>query len=78
MVSLGTNNPKITVRNICYYFNSLGGVDVLNFEPNWLKFKVLDKSIKELRAMFKVHPEWFEVPKPKSVAGKNEVDYSIK
>jgi len=26
----------------------------------------------------KVHPEWFETPKPKSVTGKNAVDYSIK
>ena len=25
----------------------------------------------------KIHPEWFEVPKPKSVKGKNKVDYSI-
>lgn len=27
--------------------------------------------------IYKVHPEWFEVPKPKSTKGKNEVDYSI-
>jgi hypothetical protein len=57
----------------------IGGGDVPKFEPKkWLKFKDLDKSICELRAMFKVHPEWFEVPKPKSDKGKNEVDYSIK
>ncbi len=48
------------------------------FEPKtWLKFKTLDKSIQELRAMYKAHPEWFEVPQPKSVKGKNEVEYSI-
>ena len=27
--------------------------------------------------MFKVHPEWFEVPKPKSDKGQNAVDYSV-
>jgi len=43
-----------------------------------LSFAVIDKSIKELRAIYKVHPEWFETPKPKSDKGKNEVDYSIK
>jgi len=56
-----------------------GGGDVPMFEPKtWLKFKDIDKSIRELRAMFKQHPEWFEVPKPKSTKGKNEVDYSLK
>ncbi|MFA6214974.1 MAG: hypothetical protein WC768_00210 [Patescibacteria group bacterium] len=50
-----------------------------NFEPKkWLKFKDIDNSIQELRRIFKVHPEWFETPKPKSIKGKNEVDYSIK
>lgn len=37
----------------------------------------IDKSIQELRRIFKDHHEWFEVPKPKSDKGKNEVDYSI-
>jgi len=41
-----------------------------------LTFGKLDKSIQELRAMYKVHPEWFEVPQSKSVKGKNEVTYS--
>ena len=55
-----------------------GGHDLRNFEPRkWLKFEVIDKSIQELRAIYKVHPEWFEVPKPKSVAGKNILDYSV-
>jgi hypothetical protein len=56
-----------------------GGDDVRKFEPKkWLKFQDIDKSIQELRAIFKVHPEWFEVSKPKSNKGKNEIDYSIK
>jgi len=55
-----------------------GGGDVPKFEPKtWLKFKDLDKSICELRAMFKIHPEWFVTPHPESNRGKNEVDYSI-
>ncbi|MEN9342279.1 MAG: hypothetical protein RIQ54_535 [Candidatus Parcubacteria bacterium] len=63
-----------------------GGDDVPKFEPTcpeqsrrkiWLNFRTLDKSIQELRVMYKVHPEWFEVPQPKSVKGKNEIDYSI-
>ena len=55
------------------------GDDVPKFEPKtWLKFKDIDKSIRELRAIYKVNPEWFEVPKPKSIDGKNEVDYSMK
>ena len=56
----------------------LGGGDAPKFEPKkWLKFKDIDKSIQKLRAIYKVHPEWFEVPKPKSTKGKNEVDYPI-
>lgn len=67
-----------------------GGGDVRKFEPTvairslgegrqkWFKFKDINESIRELRAIFKVHSEWFEVPKPKSTKGKNEVDYSIK
>lgn len=27
--------------------------------------------------MYKAHPEWFDVPQPKSNKGKNEVDYSV-
>jgi len=55
------------------------GDDARNFEPKtWLKFKDIDKSIQKLRAIYKVHPEWFEVPKPKSNKGQNAVDYSIK
>jgi|GEM_PF-2647892 len=54
------------------------GDDVRKFEPKvWLKFKDLDKSIRELRAMFKQHPQWFEVPKPKSDKGQNAISYSV-
>jgi hypothetical protein len=50
----------------------LGGGDVRKLEPKkWLKFTDIDKSIQELRAIFKVHPEWFETPRPKSDKGKN-------
>ena len=56
----------------------VGGDDCRNFESRrWLKSSVIDKSIQELCAMFKVHPEWFDMPKPKSVEGKKEVDYSV-
>jgi len=58
--------------------NCLGGDDSRNFEPiGRLKFENLDKSIQRLRAIYKVHPEWFETPKPKSNKGQNAVDYSI-
>src|SRR3989339_2232518 len=58
-------------------FSYYCGGDVPKFEPKkWFKFKDIDKSIRELRAMFKVHPEWFETPKLKSDKSKNEVDYS--
>ena len=30
------------------------------------------KSIRELRAIYKEYPEWFEVPESKSVAGKTK------
>ena len=54
------------------------GDDVPKLEPKkWLNFRTLDKSIQELRAIYKVHPEWFETPKPKSDKEKNELDYSI-
>ena len=60
-----------------YFTASTGGDDARQFEPKtWLKFKDIDKSIRELRAMFKQHPQWFEVPKPKSDKGQNAVDYS--
>ena len=69
-----SKNPCIT----SVQSRTSGGDDARNFEPKkWLKFKDLDKSIRELRAMFKQHPQWFEVPKPKSDKGKSEVDYSI-
>jgi hypothetical protein len=56
----------------------IGGGNVRKFEPRkWLKFKDIDKSIKELRAIYKVHPEWFETPHPGSNRGKNEVDYLV-
>jgi|GEM_PF-5625757 len=57
---------------------SFGGDDARNFEPKVrLKFEDLDKSIQKLRTIYKIHPEWFEVPKPKSVKSKNEVDYQL-
>ena len=55
-----------------------GGGDVPKLEPKRrLNFAILNKSIQELRVMYKAHPEWFEVPKPKSDRGKNVVEYSI-
>jgi len=58
--------------------NVVCGHDVPKFEPKkWVKFKDIDKSIQKLRAIYKVRPEWFEIPKPKSTKGKNEVDYLI-
>lgn len=60
----------------------LCGGDIPKFEPKmWPKFNDLndlDKSIRELRAMFKQHPRWFEVPKPRSDKGKNVVGYAVK
>ena len=59
------------------YFN-FGGDDARNFKRKvWLKFENLDKSIQKLRAIYKIHPEWFEVPQPKSDKGQNAVDYSV-
>jgi hypothetical protein len=70
---LHTNQNAHKARSIC-----LCGDDVRKLEPKKrLKFEDLDKSIQKLRAIYKVHPGWFEVPKPKSDKGKNEVDYSI-
>ena len=52
--------------------------DVRKLEPKkWLKFADIDKSIQELRAIFKIRSEWFEAPKPKSSKGKNVVDYLV-
>ena len=63
----------------CTIRNYPGGGDVPMSEPKrWFKFKDIDKSIQELRKMFKVHPEWFETPKSKLDKGKNVVEYSIK
>ena len=63
--------PSVVVIFMC-------GGDARNFEPKTrLKFEDLDKSIQKLRAIYKVHPEWFEVPKPKSNKGQNAVDYSV-
>ena len=62
-------------------FNSLfiiGGDDYRNFEPKvGLKFEVINESIQELRAIYKIHPEWFETPKPRSDKGQNAVEYSV-
>jgi hypothetical protein len=45
-----------------FIFLIFGGVDVLNFEPNWLKFRDIDKSIRELRKIYRKNPEWFDIP----------------
>jgi hypothetical protein len=56
---------------------TFGGGDWHNFEPKYgLAFSYLDKIIPKLRAMYKEHPEWFEVPSQK-VVQKNQVSYSI-
>lgn len=58
---------------------NFGGGDVPKLEPKRrLNLWILDTSIQKLRAIYKAHPQWFEVPKPKSDKGKNVVDYSIK
>ena len=60
----------------------LGGGDFRKLEPKHrakrLTIWTIDPIIQELRAIFKVHPEWFEAPKPKSDKGQNAVDYSVK
>ena len=57
---------------------SRSGDDARNFEPKvLLKLKDLDESIRELMAMFKQHPQWFEVPKPRSDERKNTINYSV-
>ena len=61
------------------YGDFICGDDVPKLEPKrqFRRFTIwtLDPIIKELRDMFKQHPEWFEVPQPKSTKGKNEIDY---
>ena len=65
-----------------YDKNIVGGVDVPKLEPKTtfrrFTFWTLDPIIKNLRHIYKEHPEWFETPKQKSDKGKNVVDYSIK
>ena len=69
---------KVLRHSRCTIKDCHGGDDVRKFEPKtWLKFKDIDESIRELRAIYKVHPQWFEVPKPKSNKGQNAVDYSV-
>jgi len=36
-----------------------GGVDVPNFE---LKLSQIDQFVRKLRKIYKVNPEWFDVP----------------
>jgi hypothetical protein len=36
-----------------------GGVDVRKFEPN---LRQIDPFVRKLRKIYKVNPEWFEVP----------------
>ena len=73
-----SNSKALYLSSVLFYDTTQCGDDARNFEPKVrLKFEDLDKSIQKLRAIYKVHPEWFEVPKPKSDKGKNEVDYSI-
>ncbi len=50
-----------------------GGTDLPSFEP---VFAVISPKIEKLRAMYKTNPRRFEVPKPKSDRGKDEVEYS--
>ena len=64
------------MRSVFLVSNSSGGDDARNFEPKArIKFEDLDKIIQKLRAIYKVHPEWLEVPKPRSDKGQNAVDY---
>jgi hypothetical protein len=73
-----SGHSLLAITQVYTIKNCLGGDDTRKFEPKvWLKFEDLDKSIQKLRAIYKVHPEWFEVPKPKSGKGQNAVDYSV-
>ncbi len=75
---LSFSSPPALKNTLKRAFLNTGGSDVRKFEPRTqLGFGVIDKSIKELRAIYKVHPEWFETPHPESNRGKNEVNYSI-
>jgi len=39
-----------------------GGGDVPKFEPKkWLKFKDIDKSIRQLRRIYKENPAYFDI-----------------
>jgi len=68
-----------SIRCTLYINEKVSGTLFLKLESKkTLKLSDLDKSMQELRRIYKVHPEWFETPKPKSDKGKNEVDYSIK
>jgi len=68
--------PKIQYKKVLNF--SLCGDDAPKFEPKkQLNFAIIDKNIQQLRVYYKVHPEWFETPKPKSAKDKNEVVYSI-
>ena len=77
-VTLFSFAPVLALTKIFITDFLSGGKDLRNFEVRkWLKFKDIDKSIQKLRAIYKVHPEWFEIPKPKSDKGQNAVDYSV-
>ncbi len=76
-IQKSSKGSRLSQSKVCKIL--LGGDDCRNFEPKTrLKFENLDKSIQKLRAIYKVHPEWFEVPKPKSDKRQNEIDYSVK
>jgi hypothetical protein len=76
-MSKSDHSTNLSIR-VAPILSSLGGNNARNFEPKTrLKFEDLDKSIQKLRDIYKIHPEWFEVPKPKSDKGRNVVDYSI-
>ena len=67
------------MRAVYFMILKIGGQDVPKLEPKrqfrLLTIWTIDPMIKKLRGMRKDHPEWFEVPKPKSDKGKNVVDY---
>ncbi len=70
----------ITTTYRLYVYNIIGrrGDIVPILEPKMqLKFENLDKSKQKLRAIYKVHSDWFEVLQPKPTKSRNNVDYSI-
>lgn len=72
----GLTRFKSTAFRTLHADHIFGEDDVRKFEPIGRRtFENLDKSIQKLRAIYKVHPEWFVVPKPKSDKGKSVVDY---